>query len=127
MDNQKSNMRKLILGGVAGGAVTLIFALSLVFVMNSLFPDQFSLSSAGLTGLAPVLLAPMAGGFLAGLLAKGQAKQAGWIAGGLAGAVILIGWIVLMGFSYQVTLRGVVLCLVISLVARLFSGFAQPK
>ncbi|MBG0770737.1 MAG: hypothetical protein H0S82_03465 [Anaerolineaceae bacterium] len=120
-------MQKVILGGVVGGLVTLIFAISLVFVMNSLLPDQFSFGTTGLTGLVPVLLAPMAGGFLSGLLAKEQAKQAGWITGGLAGTVILIGWIALMGFNLQTTLRGVVLCMVVAIIARLFSGFAQPK
>ena len=69
----------------------------------------------------------MAGGFLAGLLAKEKANQAGWIAGGLAGIVILIGWIFLMGFSFQTALRGLVLGVVIAFIARIFSGFAQPR
>lgn len=120
-------MRKMILGGLVGGMVTLIFAISLVFVMNTLLSDQISIDASGWMSLVPVLLAPMAGGFLSGLLAKEQAKQAGWIAGGLAGAVIMIAWIVLMGFNYQMILRGVVLCLVIAVVTRVFSGFAQPK
>ncbi|MBG0786653.1 MAG: hypothetical protein H0S79_16270 [Anaerolineaceae bacterium] len=119
-------MRNRILGGVIGGLVILIFALSIVFLMNSLSPE-FSAGEVGLIGLAPALLAPMAGGFLAGLLAKEKAQQAGWIAGGLAGVVILVVWVILMGFSLQAILRGIVLCLVIAMVARAFAGFAKPK
>lgn len=119
-------MRKMILGGLAGGLVILVFALSIIFLMNSLSPG-FKAGEVGLIGLAPALLAPMAGGFLAGLLAKEKAHQAGWIAGGLAGLVILVVWVVLMGFSVQAILRGMVLCLVIAMVARAFAGFAKPK
>lgn len=119
-------MQKSILGGIVGGLVILVFALSIVFLMNSLYPE-FSADEVGLIGLAPALLAPMAGGFLAGLLAKEVAHQAGWIAGGLAGIVILITWVFLMGFSVQAILRGIVLCLVIAMVARAFAGFAKSK
>ena len=119
-------MRKMILGGLVGGLVILVFALSIVFLMNSVSPG-FSAGEVGLIGLAPALLAPMAGGFLAGLLAKEKAQHAGWIAGGLAGIVILVIWVVLMGYSLQAILRGIVLSLVIAMVARAFAGFAKPK
>lgn len=120
-------MRKIIISGAVGGIIILLFAFSIVYLMSDMFPELLSGGANSLSGLLPVLIAPMAGGFLAGLLAKEKANQAGWIAGGLAGIVILIGWIFLMGFSFQTALRGLVLGVVIAFIARVFSGFAQPR
>lgn len=120
-------MRKVIFSGVVGGIVILVFAFFIVFLMRDLYPGLFSADQTNLFGLAPALIAPMAGGFLAGLLAKEKAKQAGWVAGGLAGLAILVGWVLLMGFSVQTILSGLVLGIVIAIVSRVFSGFAEPQ
>jgi len=120
-------MRKVIISGVVGGIVILLFAFSIYFLIGDMFPELISGGTTSLSGLVPALIAPMAGGFLAGLLAKEKATQAGWIAGGLAGVLILTGWIMLMGFSFQMVLRGLVLGIVIAFVSRVFSGFAQPR
>jgi len=120
-------MRKAIIGGMIGGFIILAFAFSIVYLMSDLFPEFIVGGATSLINLAPALIAPIAGGFLAGLLAKENAKLAGWIAGGLAGAVVLVGWVILMGFFFQVFLRGLILGIVIAFVARVFSGFARPR
>lgn len=127
MENQKKNFWRVIISGVVGGVATLVFALALIYLMSSFFPNDFSLGADSSLTLLPAFLAPIAGGFLAGLLAKDQAKQAGWIAGVLAGVVMLISWIWLMGFGYQVVLRGVVVFLLVAGLTRAFAGFSQKR
>jgi hypothetical protein len=120
-------MRKAIFSGVIGGFIILTFAFSIVYLMSDLFPGLVSEGTTSLINLAPALIAPIAGGFLAGLLAKENAELAGWIAGGLAGMVVLVGWVILMGFSISTFLRGLILGIVIAFVARVFSGLARPR
>lgn len=125
MEDQKKNLWRVILSGIAGGLATLIFALALIYLMSSIFPGYLSLDTNSALRLLPAFLAPVAGGFLAGLLAKEKAKQAGWIAGSLAGIVMLSGWVWLMGFGFQVVLRGIVVFLVVTGLTRAFAGFAK--
>jgi hypothetical protein len=119
--------RRVLLGGLVGGLVTLLFAFSIVFLLNSYLPGFYASDGSWALGLLPLLLAPMAGGFLAGVIAKQNVRKAGSIAGGLAGIVILVGWLFLMGGSFAMALRGAVVALVIFAFARTFSGFARGR
>jgi hypothetical protein len=127
MERNEWMERRVILGGLVGGVVTLLFAFSIVFLLNSYLPELYTSEGSWVLGLLPALLAPMAGGFLAGVIARPKVREAGTIAGGLAGGVILVGWLVLMGGSFAVVLRGAVIALVVFLFARTFSGFARVR
>lgn len=119
--------RRVLLGGLAGGVVTLLFAASIVFLLDSYLPGLYASDGSWILGLLPALLAPMAGGFLAGVIAQQNVRQAGAIAGGLAGGVILVGWLIVMGVSLTMVLRGAVVALVVFVFARTFSGFARTR
>lgn len=118
---------KVVLGGIVGGVVILLFAFFMVFVVNSYFPGLYAGKTSWLVGLVPVLLAPMGGGFLAGIIARQETRKAGTIAGALAGVLILIAWVVVMRGGFGMVLRGVVLGLIVLALARAFAGFAQPR
>ena len=127
-DGPEGNIRvksRVILGGVVGGVVILVFAFFMVFVLNSYLSGLVAGETSWLFGLIPVLLASMAGGFLAGIIARQEVRKAGMIAGGLAGAVIMVAWIVVMPGGWAMALRGVVIGLVVLTIARTFSGFAR--
>ena len=118
---------RVIFGGIAGGIVILLFAFFMVFLLNSYIPGLYTNETSWLIGLVPVILSSMAGGFLAGIIAKQDVRKAGMIAGGLSGAVILVAWVVIMPGGWAVALRGVVIALVVLAFARAFSGFAQQR
>ncbi len=119
--------RRVILGGLTGGMVTLLFVFSIAFLFNSFLPGIYTSGENWILGLLPLLLAPMAGGFLAGVIARQDLRKAGTIAGGLAGIVILVGWLFLMSGSFTMVLRGAVIALIVFAFARTFSGFARGR
>ncbi len=119
--------KKVILGGVGGGLVILAFALSILLIVNSFFPGMVANGDNLLVGMIPLLLAPIAGGFLAGLIGRPNPRQAGLIAGLLASLVIFIGWLVIVGLSVETILSGLVIIFLWVILARLFAGFSQPR
>jgi hypothetical protein len=119
--------RKVVLGGIGGGLVILAFALSILLIINSFFPGLIANGSNLLIGMIPLLLAPIAGGFLAGLIGRTNPLQAGLIAGLLASLVVFIGWLVVVGLSVETILSGLVIVFLWVILARLFAGFAQPR
>jgi len=119
--------RKVVLGGIGGGLVILAFALSILLIINSFFPDLIANGSNLLIGMIPLLLAPIAGGFLAGLIGRTNPLHAGLIAGLLASLVVFIGWLVVVGLSVETILSGLVIVFLWVILARLFAGFAQPR
>ena len=68
--------KRVILGGVIGGIVILAFGFSILLIVNSFFPTLVAGSNIWI-GLVPMLLAPVAGGFLSGLIGKSNPLQAG--------------------------------------------------
>ena len=74
-----------------------------------------------------MLLAPVAGGFLSGLIGKSNPLQAGLIAGLLAGLVVFIGWIAYAGLQVESILSGIVIVFLWVILARVMAGFAQPR
>jgi hypothetical protein len=119
--------RRVILGGIGGGLVILAFALSILLIVNGFFPTLVASGDNLLVGMIPLLLAPIAGGFLAGLIGRPNPHQSGLIAGLLASLVIFIGWLVIVGLSVQTILSGLVIVFLWVVLARLFAGFAQPR
>ncbi len=119
--------RKVILGGIGGGLVILAFTLSIWLIINSFFPNLIADGNNLVVGMVPLLIAPIAGGFLAGLIGRPNPLQAGLIAGLLASLVIFIGWLVIVGLSVQTILSGLVIVFLWVVLARLFAGFSQPR
>jgi len=117
--------KKVIFGGIAGAAVIIIFTLALMLVFDSFFAELISSTSNVLISLLVVLLAPIAGGFLAGLVGKPNPLQAGLLAGLIAGVFMFIAWLVIAGFSLETILSGLVILFVWVILARVASGFAR--
>ena len=119
--------KKVIWGGLAGGVATLAFAFSIILMVNSFFPGLISSGGDIWIGVLPLLIAPVGGGFLAGLISRSNPLQAGLIAGFMAGLVVFIGWIVLAGLSLETILTGLVIVFAWVILARVMAGFAQPR
>lgn len=66
-----------------------------MLVINGFSLDQIVLPSNALLSLIIMLLSPIAGGFLAGLIAREKPRHAGLLAGLIAGLVVLIAWLVM--------------------------------
>lgn len=118
--------KRVILGGVVGGVVILVFSFSILVIVNSFFPELTTGSNLWM-GLLPMILAPVAGGFLSGLIGKQNPMQAGLIAGLLAGLVVFIGWVIYTGLRVETVLSGIVIVLLWVVLARVMAGFAQPR
>lgn len=118
--------KRVIFGGGIGGIVILAFAFSILLIVNSFFPALVSGSNLWV-GMAPLLLAPVAGGFLAGLIGKANPPQAGLIAGLIAGLVVFLGWVVYVGLHIESILSGIVIVFLWVILARIMAGFAQPR
>lgn len=118
--------KRVLWGGLAGGGVILAFAFSILLIVNSAFPG-FATGSNVWASLFPMLLAPVAGGFLAGLIGKPDPQRAGLIAGVIAGLGVFVAWLVVMGVSGETVLRGLVIVLIWVALARGMAGFAQPR
>ena len=118
--------KRVILGGVVGGVVILGFSFSILVIVNSIFPGLTTGSNLWM-GLLPMTLAPVAGGFLSGLIGKTNPLLAGTIAGLLAGLAVFIGWVVFTGLRMDTILSGIVIVLLWVVLARVMAGFAQPR
>ncbi len=119
--------KKLILASLVGAFVILGFAFAILLIINSFFPGIVARGNNFLLSLIPFLLAPAAGGFMAGLMSREKPLQAGLFAGLIAGLIVLIAWLVVVGLSMETVLSGLVILFVWVVIARTFSGFSQPK
>ena len=115
-----------MLGGIVGGVVILAFAFAILLIVNSFFPALAASSNLWI-GMVPMLLAPVAGGFLAGLIGKENPMQAGLIAGLLAGTLVFIGWVAYVGIHLESILSGLVIVFLWVILARVMARFAQPQ
>jgi Na+/proline symporter len=115
------------LAGVAGALMMLVFAFSSLLIINGFSLDQIALPSNALLSLIIMLMSPIAGGFLAGLIAQEKPRQAGLIAGLIAGLVVLIAWLVMVGYLWETLLSGLVVMFVWIFLSRLGSGFSTSR
>jgi hypothetical protein len=118
--------KRVIIGGLVGGIAILVFAFSILTVINSIFPAMAGGDNMWIE-LIPVVLAPVAGGFLSGLIGKNNPSRAGLIAGVLASLVIFVGWVIYAGLQFNTILRGIVIAFLWVILARVMAGFAQPR
>lgn len=119
--------KKTILGGLSGALTILAIAFSILLIINSFFPSLALGSASLLVSLIPFLLAPAAGGFVAGLIARTSPLQAGLIAGLVASLIVFVAWLSLVGLSLKTVLSGLVIVFVWVVITRVFAGYAQPK
>jgi hypothetical protein len=119
--------KKTGLGGAAGALGMLVFALGGLLVINGFSLEQITSPSNALLSLILMLMSPVAGGFLAGLIAQENFRQAGLFAGLIAGLVMLLAWLVMVGILWETLLSGLVVTFVWILLSRLGAGFAQTS
>jgi len=115
--------RKVFVGGIVGGAITLLFAFSLLLVLTGFFMDIAAVSSNVVVGFITILLAPVAGGFLAGMIGREDPRKAGLIAGLTASLFIFSAWLLVSGLSFQTFLSGLAIVFVWVMLSRLSAGF----
>jgi hypothetical protein len=114
--------KKILIGSILGALV--IFGISFGLLM--LFSQ--SLAAANLAvNLIIFLLAPVAGGFLAGLVGRPNPRQAGTLAGSMASLMILATFLFIFSLSLQTLLTGLVVAFVWVLLARMSAGFSKTR
>jgi hypothetical protein len=118
---------KVGLGAVFGALVMLIFAFGTLLVINGFSLDQIALPSNALFSLIIMLISPIAGGFLAGLIVHEKPRLAGFFAGLMAGLVVLIAWLVVVDFLWETLLSGLVVTFVWIFLSRLGAGFSTSR
>jgi hypothetical protein len=119
--------KKGVLGAVLGAGITLIFSLGSLLVLNNFSLERISPESNGPFGLLIVLMAPIAGGFLAGIIYQKNPRQAGLFAGIGASLVVFMAWMVISDFSWGGVLGGMVIGFVWIFISRLGGGFASHR
>jgi hypothetical protein len=119
-------MRKeVILGGIAGAAVILILTLLMLLVIDNFITDFLSPTGNILVGFLVVVLAHIAGGFLAGLLAHPDQQFAGFLAGLIAGLVMVVVWLFIVGISSQTIMGGLIVLILWIILAWAGSAFTR--
>jgi hypothetical protein len=119
--------KKGVIGAVLGAGITLIFSLGSLLVLNNFSLERITPESNGPFGLLIVLMAPIAGGFLAGIFYQKNPHQAGLFAGFGASLVLLIPWLVISGFSWAGVLGGLIIGFVWIFLSRLGGGFSSHR
>lgn len=115
--------KRTVVGGVTGGVATFIFSLGLLLLTGRSL-DVTSLANNMLVSVMIMLMAPIAGGFVAGLVALSQVRQAGLLAGMGASLVVVISWLMMSAFSWEAVTSGLVIVFVWVYLSRLGAGFS---
>lgn len=119
--------RQVILGGFVGALVTLIFTFSVLLGLNAFSGEVMVSISNSVLGAITILLAPFAGGFLAGLEGRKDPKKAGLISGLSASVVVFVGWLFIAGITAPTILSGIALVFVWVVLARIASTLVRPR
>ena len=126
----KNMDRKIILGATLGAVTTLGLSFGILFGLTAIFGSLTTSSTSKVIsafGTISILLPPVAGGFLAGLVGRSNPKKAGLFSGLSASLVILIAWLIMSGFNSSTLITGVVIVFIWVVLARLASGFVPSK
>ena len=119
--------KKVILGSLVGALATLLLTFGILFGLIT-FSDGINVSTANVViSTITVLLAPVTGGFVAGLIGRSNPQHSGTFSGLIASLVIFIAWIVISGLNGSTLLSGVVIVFIWVMLARLAAGFLKPK
>jgi len=119
--------KKGVLGAVLGAAITLIFSLGSLLALNNLSLEPTAPFSNIPLGLIVTIMAPIAGGFSAGLVYHENPRQAGLFAGIGASLVVFSAWLVISGFSWAGVLGGLVIGFVWIFLSRIGGGFSSRR
>jgi hypothetical protein len=117
--------KKVISGGVIGALVIFLISFGLLLLLNQILTDLAISTTNLVVSLIIFLLAPVGGGFLAGLIGSPNPLRAGLLAGSIAGLMILVSFLLIFGFSFQTLLSGLVVVFVWVILSRVSSGFAR--
>lgn len=115
--------KKVIIGGMVGAAVIFVFSFGMLLLLSQWLTNLATSTTNLLVSLIIFLLAPVGGGFLAGMIGKPNPRRAGLVAGANAGVLVLIGFLMVFGFSLQTLLIGLVVVFVWVVLARISAGF----
>lgn len=85
-----------------------------------------STTTVTLLSLLTIVLSPLAGGFLTGLLVKNERGTSGLICGLSSGILLSIAAILLLGFSYQYLLLEVFLIVSWAFLSRMGATLSKP-
>lgn len=115
--------KKTLLGGVIGAILMLIFVLGPLIISG--FSDAaFFFQDNLFFTLVIMLLSPIAGGFIAGLIGKYNPRRAGLIAGFVGSMVLFMLWLVFSGVTWQAMISGLVVLFVWVFLARIGAGLS---
>jgi len=113
------NTRRII-AIIAGVLLTLTSAYFGYFQASAMIGTQ----AGSILNVAILIVAPYAGGFLAGLIAKDTRRQVGLICGISAGTIMIIAAFLLLDVSIQMTLILLLLLILWTFLARLGARMA---
>ena len=118
---------RIFLGGIAGAVVIFLISFGLLILFNQIL-TVLTVSTANIVvGLIVFFLAPVGGGFLAGMIGRPNPLRAGLIAGSVASVMILISFFLIFGFSFQTLVSGLVVVFVWIFLSRFSAGFARNR
>ncbi len=117
--------KKVVLGGVLGALVIFIINFGMLLLLNQILADLAISTTNLVVGLIIFLLAPVGGGFLAGLIGTPNPLRAGLIAGSIASMMILVAFLSIFGFSFQILVSSLVVVFVWVILSRVSAGFAR--
>lgn len=115
---------RIIAGALVGTLVMLILSLGSLVLFARFSGDLITSTNSMLLNLVAVLMAPIAGGFVAGLIGRANPRQAGLLAGSGASFVILFSWLAITGLSLGTIISGLVIGLLWVFLSRLGAGFS---
>lgn len=118
---------KVILGGIIGGLLIIVFALAILLIVNSVLDVGESSVGTIILIFVPLILAPFGGGFLAGKFGKLNPRQSGIIAGLLAGLFIMMAWFFINNLNMETLISGVLILVMWVILAVLASGLSLGK
>jgi len=119
--------KKWVLGAVAGAFVILGFTIIMLVSLSSFLAEVISAPVVTILSLIALFLAPIAGGFLAGMIGKSEPRRAGLFAGLSASLVILAAWLVISGVTYQTFVSGLIIGFMWVFLARMAAGFVKKR
>lgn len=124
---KRSITNRGVLGGVLGAMIALLFSLgSLLLFYDFSLGLLVSIRNMPL-GLIILVLAPIAGGFSAGMIGKDDVRRAGLIARVGASSVVFITWLFISWGALDEALSGLVVGLVWIFLSYFGSSLASKK